>query len=112
MASETTQEATPMQAKPQAEHHWLQKLLGDWEYEGEATSPDGDTVKSSGTESVRALGDLWVIAEGRGTMGNGDQDTTVMTLGYDEQSGVTSVPGSGRWGPTSGCTTAGSKAMS
>jgi hypothetical protein len=47
--------------------------------------PDQPVEKSSGTESVRALGDLWVIAEGQGEMCEGGDMTYVITLGYDPQ---------------------------
>ena len=36
-----------------------------------------------GTESVRSLGGLWVVAEGQGDMPGGEPATTIMTLGYD-----------------------------
>ncbi len=29
------QKETPMHAKPQKEHEWLQKLIGEWTYESE-----------------------------------------------------------------------------
>lgn len=73
-------------AEPQKEHEWLQKLVGEWTYENEAImGPDQPPMKSQGTESVRSLGGLWTVAEGQGTMPDGDPATTVMTLGYDPQ---------------------------
>src|SRR5688572_22986296 len=75
-----------MTIEPQKEHHWLQKLVGDWTYEAEATMKPGDPpVKSTGSESVRSLGSLWVVAEGQGEMPGCGPATTVMTLGYDPQ---------------------------
>ena len=72
-----------MQTKPQKEHQWLQKLVGEWTYEGEATAEPGKpTERFTGTESVRSLGGLWVLAEGTGDM-PGFGWTTLMTLGYD-----------------------------
>lgn len=65
-------------AKPQAEHGFLEKLVGTWEV----------TAKEMGegevwTEVVRSLHGLWFIAEGSGRMPGGGDATTVMTLGYD-----------------------------
>ena len=75
-----------MKAEPQEEHHWLQKLVGEWTYESEASmGPDQPAEKHTGTESVRSLGGVWVLCEGRSEMGEtpGETGTTIMTLGYD-----------------------------
>jgi Protein of unknown function (DUF1579) len=42
-------------------------------------------VKSSGVESVRSFGSLWVVAEGQGEMPGCGPARTMMTLGYDPQ---------------------------
>lgn len=77
---------TPMIAEPQKEHHWLQKLVGEWTYESEASmSPDSPPEVCGGTESVRSLGGIWVLAEGQGEMPGGAPMTSLMTLGYDPQ---------------------------
>jgi hypothetical protein len=82
-----------MQVEPQAEHKWLQKLVGQWTVEGECSmGPDQPTMKSTGTETVRSVGGLWTLGEGRGewTLGEdrgempgGGEMTSYMTLGYD-----------------------------
>lgn len=73
-----------MKTEPKAEHRWLRQLVGDWSYEVEGIpGPGKDPVKSHGTESVRAFGDLWIILEGRGAMPGGAPFESVMTLGYD-----------------------------
>ena len=73
-------------AEPQKEHHWLQRLVGEWTYESEARmGPDQPPMKSQGAESVRSLGGLWTLAEGEGQMPDGDSFTSVMTLGYDPE---------------------------
>jgi hypothetical protein len=85
---ETTQidQTSPMPAQPQKEHQWLQKLVGEWTYEIEAmVGSDQSVEKSTGTESVRALGELWILAEGQGEMPGCGSVTTLMTLGYDPQ---------------------------
>ena len=75
-----------MQSKPETQHLWLKKFVGEWSYEGEADM-GGQVVKNAGTESVRAIGDLWVIGEGRWTMPDGGPATSLITLGYDPQKG-------------------------
>ncbi len=47
--------------------------------------PGKPPEKAKGTESVRSLGGLWILAEGRGEMPGGGAMTTMMTLGYDPQ---------------------------
>ena len=78
-----------MHAKPQKEHEWLQTLVGEWTIEGECImGPDQPPMKSTGTESVRSLGGLWTIGEGRGEMPDGSgPSSSIMTLGYDPQKG-------------------------
>src|SRR5262249_39581654 len=72
-----------MKAEPQKEPRWLEKLVGEWNYEVEAImGPDQPPSKHTGTESVRSL-TVWVQCEGRGEMPGGGTATTVMTLGYD-----------------------------
>ncbi|AOX99818.1 DUF1579 domain-containing protein [Jeongeupia sp. USM3] len=68
------------------QHRWLQQLLGDWTFECEMQGPPGQPAeKSSGSESVRALGDIWVLCEGQGTMPDGDPCTMLMTLGFNAE---------------------------
>lgn len=80
------QQEQAMQAEPQKEHQWLQKLVGEWTCETEAKmGADRPPEKATGTESVRSLGGLWILAEGQGEMPGGGAATTMMTLGYDPQ---------------------------
>lgn len=75
-----------MFAEPRNEHHWLQRLIGDWSYKSEVSmGPDKPPCESTGTESVRSIGGLWVTCEGECQMPDGNSGTTVMTLGYDSQ---------------------------
>jgi hypothetical protein len=76
-----------MYFEPQAEHQWLERLVGDWTYEAESDmGPEQGVQKSSGKESVRSHGGMWVTCEGSGEMPcGGGTATTVMTLGYDAQ---------------------------
>ena len=75
-----------MKTEPEKGHYWLQKLIGDWTYEGEATMEAGKPAeKFKGTESVQSLGGLWIQANGRGEMPDGDTAMMVMTLGFNPQ---------------------------
>jgi len=75
-----------MKSEPQDEHQWLQRLVGEWTSEAEMKMmPDDPPVKTKGTESVRSLGGLWILAEGQGEMPGGGPATIMMTLGYDPQ---------------------------
>lgn len=73
-----------MKTEPQKQHAWLQKLVGEWTYEGEAMAEPGKPPERfKGTETVRALGDLWIQGESKGEMPGGEPATMVITLGYD-----------------------------
>lgn len=73
-----------MNVEPKPEHRWLQQLVGEWTFETEAVmGPDQPPVKHTGTESVRTLGDLWVLCEGKGEMPGGGTGLMLITLGYD-----------------------------
>jgi hypothetical protein len=73
-----------MNTQPEKQHQWLHKLVGDWTFEAEAAmGPDQPAWKSIGAETVRSLGGLWIVAEGKGEMPGGGTGTSLMTLGYD-----------------------------
>ena len=75
-----------METTPQREHQWLQTLVGEWTSEAEATMEPGKAPERfKGTETVRSLGGLWILAEGQGEMPGCGHATTLMTLGYDPQ---------------------------
>ncbi len=64
---EKIDEQAKMKPEPQKEHEWLQRFVGEWTFEGEATmEPGKPPAKFSGTESVRSLGGFWILAEGQG----------------------------------------------
>ncbi len=88
MEASGAQQECPTQAEPGREHEWLQKLVGEWEYEHEAVMEPGQPpVKGTGIERVRSLGGLWILAEGQGEMPDGSAMTTMMTLGFDPDKG-------------------------
>ncbi len=73
-----------MKTEPRKEHQWLQKLVGEWAGEGEATmAPDKPPEKFQTMETVRSMGGIWILLEGRGDTPDGGTDTTLMTLGFD-----------------------------
>jgi len=70
--------------QPRPQHKWLQRLVGDWTYETECPSEPGKPPhKFTGTESVRAVGDLWVIGQGTCPMPDGSTAQTLIALGFD-----------------------------
>lgn len=73
--------------EPRKEHRWLERLVGDWTFEMEAEGPGGEPVRDSGTEFVRSLEGVWVLAEGRGQAPDGAEATSIMTLGFDPAKG-------------------------
>lgn len=47
--------------------------------------PNGEPSNSTGTEVVRSIGGLWIVAEGESDMPDGGVGKTMMTLGFDPQ---------------------------
>ncbi len=73
-----------MQSDVLEQHRWLQQLVGEWTMAGEADmGPGQPTHCSTGTETVRGLGELWVVLEGTSGMPDGGTGHMRMTLGYD-----------------------------
>lgn len=64
--------------KPQKEHKWLEKFVGEWSSESEGAGPDGKMHTHRGTLTVRSLDGIWYIGESQGEMG-----PTILTLGFD-----------------------------
>lgn len=70
-------------AKPQAEHGFLERMVGIWE----VSSPDMGSDEKW-VEVVRSLHGIWFVAEGNGNMPQGGgAATTMLTLGYDPARG-------------------------
>ena len=75
-----------MHTEPQKQHQWLDQFIGEWISEIEySMDSDQPPSKTHGTEVVRSLGGLWIIAEGVGEMPDAS-GKTMMTLGFDPQS--------------------------
>jgi hypothetical protein len=75
-------------ADPKTEQHrWLGRLVGEWTWEMEAEAEPGQPpITDSGSESVRSLG-VWVIFEAGGTTPQGDDASSIMSIGYDPERG-------------------------
>lgn len=74
--------------EPSSEHRWLQRLVGEWSGEGEAEmAPGSASEKWKTTESVRSLGGLWTLGEGRSPAQDGSEHVSLMSLGYDPARG-------------------------
>jgi hypothetical protein len=72
--------------EPQKEHRWLRKFIGEWTYEGDAImAPDQPPTRVTGRQSIRPLGELWIVGEGSGSAA-GHEDKSLLTLGYDPNS--------------------------
>ena len=78
----TTNSETDMKnPEPQKEHQWLQRMLGEWTSEMQASmGPDKPDEKCEGTESVRSVGQLWIMGEGAAKSRRRPR-ATYMTLG-------------------------------
>ncbi|CAH0249129.1 DUF1579 domain-containing protein [Roseomonas sp. CECT 9278] len=75
--------------QPGPEHRWLQRIVGTWRTEGECAAPPGEAPSQmTGTERVRSLGGLWILAEGEGEMPGGGTANSLMTIGFDPAQGA------------------------
>ncbi len=68
---------------PARDHGWLKQLVGEWDTQFKMyMQPGQPPAESTGTDSVRALGDHWILAETRTTM-MGAPYNGILSLGYD-----------------------------
>ena len=75
----------PQMPGPHPEHAWLGKFVGEWTAEVAIFNVAGQPPeKSTGAESVRAVGGFWILAENTGTV-MGQPFTGIMTLGYSPE---------------------------
>ena len=86
MTTEEAQQEFMAQAEPQEEHRWLQRLVGEWTYEGKAImGPGQPPVTMQGAVTARPFGGLWVMIEERGDPARSDARTNIFTFGYSPQ---------------------------
>jgi hypothetical protein len=77
----------PEMPKPQKEHEFLQKFVGEWESVGKGVMAEGqEPVECNATATTRMLGDFWMISNGKGDA-MGTPMETVMQLGFDTKKG-------------------------
>ena len=70
-------------AGPTPQHEWLLQLVGEWVVRSEASmEPGAEPESMDSTQSVRAIGKLWIQMEGHAMVGETPL-TTLLTLGYD-----------------------------
>jgi len=73
------------QAEPARDQAWLKQLVGEWEVQLKSyMMPDQPPVESTGIDSVRTLGDHWILAEIKFAM-TGAPLSGILSLGYDPQ---------------------------
>lgn len=71
--------------RPSRDHEWLQQLVGEWDVRFKMyTHPDQPPAEPAGADSVRALGDYWIVAETT-TMMMGAPYRGILSLGYNPQ---------------------------
>lgn len=76
-----------MFTEPNEHHQWLRRMVGEWEFEHSCGGPDGEPMRTTGTERVTAFGDLWVVGDGEGEIPGGGRMTMRITLGFDPNQG-------------------------
>ena len=69
-------------------HVWLGQLVGEWRCELAGLDAEGKPGKAgAGHESVRRIGELWVVTEGTGASPDAPMAHYHSTLGYDVRRG-------------------------
>lgn len=79
-------EGTMGEVERRDEHRWLERFVGEWTYEMEASEKPGEppAMMDRGTESARSLQGVWIVCEARSeTAEGGGSATSIMTLGFD-----------------------------
>ena len=73
------------QGRPARDQRWLDQLVGEWDVVFKIyMQPDQPPMESTGVDTVRALGDNWIVAETETTM-MGAPYNGILSLGYDAQ---------------------------
>ncbi|MGI5917889.1 MAG: DUF1579 domain-containing protein [Anaerolineae bacterium] len=83
-----TKEKEGARLQLQKEHHWLKRLVGEWEHRSEVPSESGGPPDVyTGTMTVRSLGDRWFLVEDSTRLPDGHVMLSMLTLGYDPDKG-------------------------
>lgn len=73
-----------MMTKPEQEHAWLGQLVGEWAVQSTCESGPGQPPMTwQGQETVRTLGELWIVCEGIAQTPDGGTMASMTTLGFD-----------------------------
>lgn len=74
-----------MEMPPATEDHkWLHRLVGEWTIVGTMKMGEEEHTSTDGTETVKAFGDHWMVAEMSGKMpGSETVSNSIMALTYD-----------------------------
>jgi len=76
-------EPSKVQDAPAKDHEWLKQLVGEWDVQFKMyMQPDQPPAEFAGTDTVRALGNHWVVAETKTTM-MGAPYSGILSLGYN-----------------------------
>ncbi len=67
-----------------AHRDWLKQMVGDWTFLFE-TKDDSEYpgFTMSGTETVKAVGDTWIVAEQKGKGSDGSDSHSVVAIGFE-----------------------------
>ncbi len=75
----------PETPKPEKEHEWLKQFKGEWTSTVEIFAMPGQPAfPATGSETVKSLGDFWIISESKMVMGEMKMDS-MFTVGYDTE---------------------------
>ena len=79
------QPAEPPQPELALQQKWLKQLVGEWDAQFKMyMQPDQPPMEVAGSDSVRALGDHWIVSETKTTM-MGAPFSGILSVGYDPQ---------------------------
>ncbi len=84
---ETPEPQEAMMPRPQKEHEWLQRLVGEWTFEGEVGEAGRPGERFEGVETIRSVGDIWITAEAHVGAPDGSEAVNILTLGFDPRKG-------------------------
>ena len=73
-------------SKPEKEHQWLHRFVGEWETAAEGTAGPGQPgpFTCQGKTTSRMLGGLWLVSETQNDVG-GTTINAIQTIGYDPE---------------------------
>jgi len=73
-----------LHTEPKPQHQWLKRFVGSWTVSGSCDpGPGAEPMTFAAVETVRAIGDLWIVGESVGTMPGGGEMVSMLTVGYD-----------------------------